>query len=220
MTGDKKKPVPDDATPYLSAISPRRLDGREAFHVGGTALPQTLAAFWQWSASDLIGNTLRGVLAEYIVALDLGCASGVRQEWQPYDLVTDNGIKVEVKSASYLQGWHQRRPSRIVFDIRPTVAWDRDTNSWAAGQYRQSDAYVFCLFAHRDRQSVDVLNLAQWVFYILPTKRLNEAVGLQKTISLSRLQALNPVQARYGDIANMLRDLMPVEPTARSHKGG
>jgi hypothetical protein len=43
MRGDKNEPVPDDATPYLAAIPPRR-DGHEAFHVGGLVpQPEQLA---------------------------------------------------------------------------------------------------------------------------------------------------------------------------------
>jgi len=45
-----------------------------------------------------VGNVLRGVLAEFIVASDLGCISDVRQEWDAYDIETLDGIKVEVKS--------------------------------------------------------------------------------------------------------------------------
>ncbi len=90
-----------------------------------------LLEFWQWCDSDLLSNSLRGRFAEYLVALDLGVADGVRQEWQPYDLSTRSGIKVEVKSASYIQSWKQRRDSTIVFDVRPTLAWDPDTALFA-----------------------------------------------------------------------------------------
>jgi hypothetical protein len=66
----------------------------------------TLLDFWQWAYSDLLSNTNRGRLAEFIVAraLSLGLTD-VRIEWDAVDLVTPTGVKVEVKSAAYLQSW-------------------------------------------------------------------------------------------------------------------
>lgn len=58
--------------------------------------------FWRWAYSDFLSNTLRGVLAEYIVASALGCTEAPRREWHAYDLVTAGGIRVEAKSAAYL----------------------------------------------------------------------------------------------------------------------
>jgi hypothetical protein len=48
---------------------------------------------------------MRGVLAEYIVALAMGIDTeeGVRREWDAYGLVLGDGTKVEVKSAAYIQ---------------------------------------------------------------------------------------------------------------------
>ena len=51
---------------------------------------------------------MRGVVAEYLVAQALGVAGGVREEWAPYDVDAPGGIRVEVKSAAYIQSWNQR----------------------------------------------------------------------------------------------------------------
>jgi hypothetical protein len=55
----------------------------------------------------------RSVVAEYIVALDLGLADSVRAPWFPFDFETRSGIKVEVKAAAYLQcqKWRSVEPS-------------------------------------------------------------------------------------------------------------
>jgi len=37
----------------------------------------TLRDFWAWAYSDLIGNTERGRLAEFIVAMALGITEGI-----------------------------------------------------------------------------------------------------------------------------------------------
>jgi len=62
-----------------------------------------LSDFWKWSVSDLISNATRGRFAEFIVAsaLEIDMTS-IRDEWSPYDLITPEGIKVEVKSAMQL----------------------------------------------------------------------------------------------------------------------
>jgi len=57
--------------------------------------------FWQWSVSDILSNTTRGCFAEFIVgtAIDLDVRN-LRNEWDAYDLTTNDGIKIEIKSAS------------------------------------------------------------------------------------------------------------------------
>ncbi len=65
----------------------------------------TVKDFWQWSASDLIGTVMRGVLAEFLVAHALGIdKEGFRVEWDAFDLGTcaadGSRLKVEVKSAA------------------------------------------------------------------------------------------------------------------------
>jgi len=53
------------------AIESKRLTGTEPI-VNGDRKISDLLSFWQWAYSDLIGNTERGALAEYIVACALG----------------------------------------------------------------------------------------------------------------------------------------------------
>jgi hypothetical protein len=51
-----------------------------ARHTGKSPVGATVADFWGWSRSDLLDNTERGVLAEFIVATALDIpADGVRQ---------------------------------------------------------------------------------------------------------------------------------------------
>lgn len=99
--------------------------------MGGHPLAANLLDFWRWSASDLVSNATRGILAEFIVAQALGLETGVRAEWDAYDLVTSAGLNVEVKSSAYLQSWFHKELSAISFGIRPTFAWSTDTNELA-----------------------------------------------------------------------------------------
>lgn len=73
--------------------------------------------FWRWTFSDLRTNIVRGVLAEYPVALAVGDPSPLRQAWDDFDVTTPSGIRVEVKSSAYLQSWRQRRLSQPSADL-------------------------------------------------------------------------------------------------------
>ena len=192
----------------LGPINIIRKTGLEKFHSTTREINFRLVDFWQWSSSDLLSNATRGRLAEFIVATDLNVADHVRNEWDAYDLITQNGTKIEIKTSGYLQSWHQNKLSAISFDIKPTTKWNPDTNKFEGKPKRQSDIYVFCLLHHKDKNTVDPLNLDQWTFYILPTDLLNEVLPNQKRISLGRLLKLNPVKCKYGEIGEVFEKLM------------
>src|SRR4051794_33883063 len=110
-----------------------RKSGQETFHADGEPLGFDLLSFWQWMASDLVSNPTRGRLAEYIVARALGLAlDDIREEWAAFDLETKTGMRIEVKSAAYLQSWHQAQESAINYVIRKTRAWDAEKNIHSA----------------------------------------------------------------------------------------
>ena len=175
----------------LGRRQPLRKTGAERLHSEGTELGPDLLSFWQWSASDLVSNATRGVLAEFIVAQALGVSTtGVRDEWAAFDLVTPAGVKVEVKSAAFIQSWHQERLSPISFLTRATRAWDADTNTQSREAKRQADVYVFALLAHADKATMDPLDVGQWRFFVLASRALNARTRSQHSITLSSLEAL------------------------------
>jgi hypothetical protein len=51
--------------------------------------------------------------------------------------------------------------------------------------------YVFALLAHQDKPTLDPLNVAQWVFYVVPTLLLDDLMPCQNTIALNALDALS-----------------------------
>ena len=152
----------------------------------------TVLDFWQWSASSLLNNTMRGVLAEFIVARASGCVQEVANDWESYDLETPAGIKVEVKSAAYVQVWHRGNspPSRIVFGVRPTLAWDAQTGEYDESRRRHADVYVFCLLAEKDCTRVNPLDLSQWQFFPVRRASLDERFPDQKSLSLAGVTEL------------------------------
>ncbi len=192
----------------LLAIKVARKNGAESFHENGNVISHNLLSFWQWSSSDLVGNTLRGMLAEYIIATAVGSAEDTRTEWDAFDIETPDKIKIEVKSSAYVQSWSQEKLSTISFGIQPTKGWDAKTNTYSSQRARQSDIYIFCVMAHKDKSTIDPLNIDQWAFYILPTKTLNKAVGNQKSITLSSLKKLSPIKTNYSSINQTVKQLM------------
>jgi hypothetical protein len=192
----------DSSFPALQ-VTPKT--GDENFIASGDRLNLKLLDFWKWSVSDLVSNATRGILAEFIVASALGCSGGVRNEWDAFDILFD-GTKIEVKSAAYLQSWAHAKLSNITFTIRPTIAWNSQTNKFDLGARRQADVYIFCLLKHQNKETIDPMNLDQWKFYVLSAKLLDEKLPTQKTISLARLLKLKPIVARYEDLADCLKN--------------
>lgn len=191
-------------------IVTQRKSGSEQFRDGETAFDFNLLDFWQWSSSDLISNLLRGRVAEYLVAQALGLAAGFRNEWDSWDLQMPSGTRVEVKSAAYLQTWAQESESAIVFDIRPTLAWDADTNRFAPEHERRrhADVYIFALLAHRQKETLDPLDVSQWRFYVLPSSVLDERCQTQNQISLASLLKLQPVACLFEELRTKVDGLV------------
>lgn len=166
--------------------------GNERLHFNGKETEYKLIDFWRWSVSDILSNTTRGRFAEFIVATALGVDFNIpRDEWQPYDLKIPQKIKIEVKSASYVQNWHQDKLSKIMFTTKATRYWDREKNKMAKTPQRQADVYVFCLLKHLDKSTIDPLNLDQWEFYVLSRKELDDYKRSKVSITLNPLQKLS-----------------------------
>lgn len=180
--------------------------GTEPFHTAGVPLSMDLLAFWRWACSDLCGNALRGLVAEFLVARAVGAPAPARTEWTAYDVLAPDGTKIEVKCSAYVQSWAQQSHSKITFDIAQKRAWNPDTNAYDAEPTRSSDVYVFAVHAHRDRATVDPLDLAQWEFYVLATRTLTEKLGKQKTLALSSLQRLKPRRVAWQALGDAVRE--------------
>lgn len=189
----------------------KRLSGEEHFQSRNAEKEITVGNFWQWFGSDLSNNVIRGALAEFIVASALDIAGGVRDGWSPFDLLSNENIKIEVKSAAYLQSWYQKKLSTISFDIGQSFAYDSTTNEYEKEAKRQADIYVFCLLHFKDKTNLNPIDLDQWEFYILQTNVLNENHLNQSKVSLSSLLKLNPMKATYEEIADCIKNLTTLQ---------
>jgi hypothetical protein len=197
----------------LPPLQTMRKTGTEAFRRADTSEGFDLLDFWQWNMSDLVSNATRGVLAEYIVARALGIStSGVRAEWAAYDLKMPDGTRIEVKSAAYIQTWAQRNLSSISFGVAKRLAWDAETNSTDLIPNRHADVYVFALLAHKDKATIDPLDLNQWQFWAVPTRVLNERKRSQHSITVPSLVGLVGDGVDYWNLAPKVESVLkPVE---------
>lgn len=180
----------------LEAVTTLKKRGYEPFTYDKNALQVAVLSFWQWSNSELLGNALRGTLAEFIVASSINALASLREDWDAYDIVADNGLKIEIKSSSYFQSWKQNKLSEISFGIQPTGV----SKTRGVEKRRKADIYVFCVLSNKDKSTVNPLNLNQWDFYILPTSVLNKELPKQKKINLSSLLKLNPSHVKYNEL--------------------
>jgi hypothetical protein len=74
-----------------------------------------------------------------------------------------------VRSAAYFQSAQQTAPNPISFPI----------------EQRTATAYVFCLLEEQDSALVNPQELAQWRFWVVPTRSLHaerQSIGLQPLI--------------------------------------
>lgn len=186
-----------------------QLMGTEEFILHGTSAGITVMDFWRWAFSDLIDNTQRGVMAEFLVYSSLYefTFKQMRRNWLPFDITSPSGRRIEVKSAAYIQAWTPENISaQIRFDIGKKLAWDNATATYAANAKRNCDLYVFCLFIAMTKDT-SLLDLDYWDFYVLPTSVLNEKIPNQKGISLSSLLKLEPIKTDYAGLGAVIESI-------------
>lgn len=141
--------------------------------------------FWRWAFSDL-RDTVRGVLAEFLVASALGRTGLRRKAWANHDVESESGIRVEVKASGYLQGWPQAKVSRLSFGRVAARSWDEDTNELGVEPEVRADVFVFCVQTCKDHATYDALDVGQWEFYVVPARHLRECGYKSVTIGWVR----------------------------------
>lgn len=170
-------------------------NGNEHFIVNGEEIGITMTDFWRWSHPDFLDSHRRTVLAKFIVASSIGLSDFRPQDkgglWKPYDLLTGDGYRVQIESASYLQSDDGEHPSHISF---PIPSWD-------------ADVYIFCLYK-ATAASQNPLNLDIWEFFALSAAELPE--NKPSSITLPRLMELGVWQSDYYGITDAIKKAMDV----------
>jgi len=155
----------------------------------------TVLDFWRYGLSNLNSNITRGAFAEFLVENALKDVDDIeiRNPWGDYD-VEYKGKRIEVKCSSYLQDWDQEKLSRPLFSkLKAEELYYNDIvgkKSKKKADYK-ADVYVLSLFHHKETETLDILDLDQWSFYILSKNRLKDISNDSSSISLLRLKKEN-----------------------------
>lgn len=113
----------------LIPITLTRKTGHEHFTLLNTDVGFSLSDYWSQAHSDLISNTERGKIAEFIVASALDIAEKPSNVQDSFDLLY-KGKGIEVKPSAYVQSWRQKKESYISFSVRPTLGLIEDTGAY------------------------------------------------------------------------------------------
>lgn len=163
----------------------------------------TVMEFWQWAFGDLSNDDIKGIFAEWLITKILELPSDQRISWANSDLITSDGIRIEVKTSSYWQSWKlinedgspkdldemldrwkPKSPGQIRFS--GLMARDATGESKNSNTAFKSDLYVFCFQHESNPQSWNALDMSQWEFYVFDVKDLANFAG--KSVSLKRLR--------------------------------
>ncbi len=179
----------------------RILSGDEPISGTGTLLRD----FWAWAYSDLRTNTVRPLLAEYLVARAVGGHLHPRVEWAPHDVETPDGLRLEVKSAAYLQAWEQARLSSITFGGLRARTWSPIDGYSTDGSYN-ADGYVFALHTAKEHARYDALDVDQWSFWVLPMAAV--ANTGKRSLRLSVVEEMAGPPVTYAGLADRIRQVV------------
>lgn len=164
----------------------KRLSPKRNFLNSGLKGKATALMFWRWGFSDILSNTTRGVLAEFLVAWALGIHKKPRLSWTSFDLEYKEK-KIEVKSTAYLQTWDYGKKREPSFQIKAASEWNPGKGYGDSKQFN-ADIYVLCFLHEKNRKIVNPMNLKQWTFWLFIKRDIQEIFGERKSVSIDLLE--------------------------------
>lgn len=179
-------------TEVKETVMPKYYVGEEKFCTDNAPEEFSVRDFWHFAFGDLLDNTRRGSLAEFIVARALGLSTEIpRADWSAYDL-DYHGKEIEVKASAYLQSWNLKngKISKPVFSIAPARMFDETAGKYQGDCCRHSDYYIFCLFQDIDAETYNILDLSHWKFFAVPTAEIDRLFLRRKSITLGKLEKI------------------------------
>lgn len=175
-------------------IEPKQLTGDEPFINTGSKQFK-VQDFWSYAFSNLNSNVLRGALAEFLVenALKDKDRVMIRNPWGDFDVLDEDGTKIEVKCCAYIQDWDQNDYSKINFSglkAKP-LYWSEAVQGFkevSQEKEYKADVYILALLMHKDHKTLDILDLDQWAFYVLSKDQLSELTNNGNSVSGIKLE--------------------------------
>lgn len=176
---------------WMQPTEQETLDGTESF----VGIDATVVDFWRFAMSDLRMNNVRGYLSEFLVARAVGSVQR-RTEWDSYDVLSPDGIRIEVKTSGGLQSWSQSKPSKPLFSGLRARTWTPE-NGYSEPGYN-ADVYVFCHQTATTHDEYRALDVGQWDFYVLSGKDVAGTGYNSLSLPTVRRMAGDPLS--YGDL--------------------
>ncbi|MBN1162503.1 hypothetical protein JXA34_02025 [Patescibacteria group bacterium] len=176
-------------------VEPKKLTGKETFKNANKEF--SVLQFWQFAFSNLNSNVLRGDLAEFFIENALRDVEHItiKNPWGDFDVVTNEGTKIETKCSAFLQDWDQKELSKPLFSgLRAKdLYWNSAVSDFKAdsGKDYKSDIYVFVLQNHKNPETLNLLDMNQWEFFVLSRDELKEISKNASSVSLVKLQKEN-----------------------------
>lgn len=172
----------------------------------------TVLQFWRWAFGNLNEDRLKGLFAEWLVGrlLGLELKHAGRNGGANSDLITRDGVRIEVKSTAYWQSWKlytedgtpippeeiearhwDRLEKPLTFQVRRT----RDSVDRSGAKPKLwSHLYIFAVQFERDPIRWNILDMDQWRFYCLTR---DEVLSLPQSFAEHRMESYcQPLTAR------------------------
>lgn len=163
--------------------------------------PGSALEFWQWAYGDLLDDDVKGAFAEWLVHKLLNVVTPRRVSWANSDVITPEGVRIEVKSTAYWQSW-KLLDERGVMESQPKHALATDDRKIRFSGLKardstavpdstkpksfKSDLYVFAFQNNPDPTTWNAFDLRQWDFYLATAETLDK-LGWE-SISLATLR--------------------------------
>jgi hypothetical protein len=137
----------------------------------------------------------------------------LRNPWGDYDVITKRGTKIEVKCCSYIQDWDQNKLTRIMFSGLKAreLYWSEAVKPYneiqRINKEYKSDIYVFALFKHQATETLDILDLDQWCFFVLSKNEVARISKNGNSVSLFNLEKNNINPVSFGELKTEIEKL-------------
>ena len=182
----------------------KKITENTLFVYGDESLGMTMLDFWKYQYSNIYD--IQEYIAEFIVGKALGINEPMNRDgWTLWD-IDYKGKRIEVKQTSYYHSWQEKIANGKIsqqrtFSITPAFTRYKDSTT---SYERQNDIYVFCLNIGINEAESYPLDMANWEFYVVPTKIINDnCTSEQKTISLGKVRKLAPL-TRFNELKNVI----------------
>jgi len=203
-TMEKQSPLhPEDGVFCLNPNHKGTRAEPEDCVIGLEAEQTKVKDFWRWAFSDFCDDALKGDYAEWLVSILLGVRTERRRYWANTDLVSQPGVRIEVKSSSYWQSWKLWEETGKPKCVK--VAGDKERRRIrfaglkvgdAVGNVGyKSDLYVFAFQAQRDPSLWNAFDLSQWEFYMLTKQELEEIGAKSLSLDMVSSRSKKPMAA-------------------------